>query len=99
MHDVTNTLSLLSASEIQKSFAIYLKQQRKIKKLSRSVLAERSTVPMTTIKKFETTGKISLRQLLLLWQSLDDLNRLHALLNPVEVKASLPKTIDEVLGS
>ncbi|WP_299493399.1 XRE family transcriptional regulator [uncultured Shewanella sp.] len=99
MHDVTNTLSLLSASDIQQSFAVYLKQQRKIKKLSRSVLAERSTVPMSTIKKFETTGKISLRQLLLLWQSLDDLTRLQALLNSVESKSSFPKTIDEVLIS
>lgn len=99
MHGVINEFSLLSASDIQQSFAIYLKQQRKIKKLSRSAVAERSTVPMATIKKFETTGQISLRQLLLLWQSLDDLSRLHALLNPVEIKSTLPKSIDEVLAS
>ncbi|WP_328987809.1 hypothetical protein [Thiorhodovibrio winogradskyi] len=47
----------------------WIKTQRKTLKLSRQALAARSTVPAPTIKKFETTGQISLRQFLLLWQN------------------------------
>lgn len=61
-------------------------------------LAERSTVPAATLKKFETTGKISLRQFLLLWQSVDDLARLHRLTKTEERSRRQPSTIDEVLG-
>ncbi|TNH04032.1 helix-turn-helix transcriptional regulator, partial [Pasteurellaceae bacterium Phil31] len=68
-----NKLSLLSAYDVQQSFATYLRQKRKEKKLSRKALAERCLVPEATIKKFETTGQISLRQLLMIWQIVADL--------------------------
>ncbi|SFG86208.1 hypothetical protein SAMN05216175_11633 [Neptunomonas qingdaonensis] len=93
-----NDLLLLSSSNVQQSFATYLLAQRKASKLSRSALAQRSTVPESTIKKFETTGQISLRQFLLLWQSLDDLARLQQLTKPASSLPSLPKSIDEVLA-
>ena len=53
----------------------------------------------STIKKFETTGQISFRQLLLLWQSLDDLSRLYALTQDFGQRANQrqPQTIEEVL--
>ena len=89
-------LSLLSAADVQQSLSECLQKQRKAQKLSRQALAERSTVPAPTIKKFETTGQISLRQFLLLWQTLDDLKRVHEL--TVEPK-STPASIDEVLKS
>lgn len=89
-----NKLSLHSAFDIQQSFANYLRQKRKNKKLSRKALAQRCLVPEATIKKFETTGQISLRQLLMIWQILDDLDRLHQLTKPIK---PMPKTIDEVL--
>lgn len=89
-------LSLLSAADVQRSLGDWLRLQRKARKLSRQALAERSTVPAATIKKFETTGQISLRQFLLLWQTLDDLKRMHDL--TVESK-STPASIDEVLRS
>ena len=89
-------LSLLSAADVQRSLSDWLREQRKARKLSRQALAERSTVPAATIKKFETTGQISLRQFLLLWQTLDDLKRMHDL--TVESK-STPASIDEVLRS
>ena len=53
--------------------------------------------PPPTIKKFELTGQISLRQLLLLWQSLDDLARLYALTQPDTLPAQRPSSIEEVL--
>ena len=65
------------------------------KKIFPASLAERSTVPEPTIKKFETTGQISLRQFILLWQCVDELERLAGLCEPAEVA---PRSIAEVLG-
>jgi transcriptional regulator with XRE-family HTH domain len=88
---------LLDDTDVQKAFSAHLRKLRESAKLSRAALAIRSTVPAPTIKKFELTGQISFRQLLLLWQSLDDLKRLYdlTLLNPD--KPSVPRTIEEVL--
>ena len=92
-------LSLFSAADVQGALCQWLQAQRKALKLSRAALAERSTVPAPTIKKFETTGQISLRQFLLLWQCVDDLHRLQALTDPAEASAGkMPTSIDEVLA-
>lgn len=85
---------LLSENDVQHAFAAHLRDLRKQAKLSRDALAQRSMVPASTIKKFELTGQISFRQLLLLWQSLDDLRRLHAL---TEQMPQMPTSIEEVL--
>ena len=63
------------------------------------MLAEQSCVPASTIKKFELTGKISFRQLLLLWQSLDSLSRLYELTqsNDGNSRSALPTSIEKVL--
>ena len=74
--------------------AQYLRSLRRAQKLSRDALAERSTVPAPTIKRFELTGEVSFRQLCLLWETLDDLGRLRALCD-VE---TMPKSIEEVLA-
>ncbi len=70
---------LLDEIDTQAALADYLLKRRKVNRYSRAKLAEISTVPAPTIKKFETTGQISLRQFLLLWQSLDDLQKLYKL--------------------
>ncbi|WDE04924.1 helix-turn-helix domain-containing protein [Thalassomonas viridans] len=88
---------LLTESDIQLAFAKYLRNLREQEKLSREALAEKSTVPAATIKKFERTGQISFRQLLLLWQSLDDLQRLFQLIKEQTDKTALPNSIDEIL--
>ncbi len=67
--------SLLDDADVSQAFAAYLRNLRKQAKLSRAALAERSCVPAATIKKLELTGQISFRQLLLLWQTLDSLDR------------------------
>lgn len=89
--------SLLAENDVQKAFADYLRKCRENAKLSREALAERSTVPAATIKKFELTGQISFRQLLLLWQSLDDLKRLYALTEQEAVGNKVHQSIDEIL--
>lgn len=91
-------LSLLSAADVQASMCEWLIAKRKALKLSRAKLAQRSTVPAATIKKFETTGQISFRQFLLLWQSLDDLARLNSLTKRTSKTNEPPLSIDEVLN-
>ena len=87
-------LTLLSPVDVQEQLAGFIRKKRKQKKWSRQSLAERSTVPASTIKKFETTGQISLRQFILLWQCIDSLDALSAL---TKERESIPASIDEVL--
>ena len=89
-------LQLYSAAEVQQDLARHLRALRRAARLSRAALATRSTVPAATIKRLETTGQISLRQFLLLWQTLDDLRRIHDL--TTSQTASTPRTISEVLA-
>ena len=88
---------LLDDTDMQQALAAHLRRLRERAKLSRAALAQRSNVPAPTIKKFELTGQISLRQLLLLWQCLDDLARLYALTQPDALAAKQPSSIEEVL--
>lgn len=87
-------LSLLTPTDIQEQLAAAVMVRRKTKKWSRQTLAERSSVPASTIKKFETTGQISLRQFVLLWQAVDQLEALAELTKETEV---MPASINEVL--
>lgn len=89
--------TLLDDTDVSQAYAAYLRELRKQAKLSRSALAERSCVPAATIKKFELTGQISFRQLLLLWQTLDSLERLYQLTQPSKERVTMPSSIDEVL--
>lgn len=89
--------SLLDDTDVSQAFAAYLRGLREQAKLSREALALRSCVPAPTIKKFELTGKISFRQLLLLWQSLDSLDRLYRLTQVSADRTALPTSIEEVL--
>ncbi len=90
---------LLDDGDVQQAFAAYLRKCREQAGLSRDALAARSCVPAPTIKKFELTGQISFRQLLLLWQSLDDLKRLYDLTQADKAGEGqrLPTSIEEVL--
>lgn len=94
---MTNFL-LLDDADVQRAFAAHLRKLREEAKLSREALAQRSTVPASTIKRFELTGQISFRQLLLLWQSLDDLQRLYELAQSPKRGAPLPTSIADMLA-
>lgn len=87
-------LFLITANDVQQQLAQTVRNKRKQLKLSRAALAEKSTVPASTIKKFETTSQISLRQFILLWQCVDSLNNLVNLSKELEYQ---PTTIDEIL--
>lgn len=89
--------TLLDDTDVSQAFAAHLRGLREQAKFSREVLAQRSCVPAPTIKKFELTGQISFRQLLLLWQSLDSLDRLYQLTQESTERPALPISIEEVL--
>ena len=89
--------SLLDDTDVSQAYADYLRGLRKQANLSRAALAERSCVPAATIKKFELTGQISFRQLLLLWQTLDSLDRLYQLTQSSSDHAVVPTSIEDVL--
>ncbi|GAA81817.1 transcriptional regulator [Pseudoalteromonas sp. BSi20495] len=84
---------------MQLTFAEHLKERRKKAKMSREALAKKSTVPASTIKKFEVTGLISFRQLLLLWQTLDDLTRLYDLTQAPTQGKNAPTPIVQELNN
>lgn len=88
-------LSLSTAADVQEELAQAVRARRRELKWSRQRLAEQSGVPAPTIKKFETTGQISLRQFLLLWQCVDRLERVSAL---AETATQTPRSIEEVLS-
>lgn len=93
-----NLLLLIVHTDVSKAFSTHLRKQREKAKMSRDELAKRSSVPASTIKKFELTGRISFRQLLLLWQCLDDLTRLYNLTKIDPNAMRMPTTIEEVLN-
>lgn len=88
-------LALHTPTETQQALAAFVQAKRKALKWSRAELAKRSTVPASTIKRFELSGEISLRQLLLLWQCIDDLSRILALSK--QPGANTPRTLEDVL--
>lgn len=94
---VMKSFSLLDDTDVSQAYANYLRNLRKQAKLSRAALATRSCVPAATIKKFELTGQISFRQLLLLWQTLDSLDRLYQLTQSSRGLGTVPNSIEEVL--
>ena len=71
-------MNFLISPDIQSDFARHIRSLRRSRKSSRDASAERSTVPISTIKRFEVTGEILLRQFCLLWETLDNLGRLKA---------------------
>ncbi len=85
----------LTAADVQQRLAEQVRQLRRRKRWSRQALAERSTVPASTIKKFETTGQISLRQFILLWQCVDSLDALARIATESEAE---PRSISDVLS-
>lgn len=89
-------MNFYDAAEVQRLMAEHLRRQREAAGMSRDALAERSLVPASTIKKFELGSQISLRQFMLLWQSLDELSRLAELTRPLP---TMPTSIEEVLNS
>lgn len=91
-----DTIRFLSRSprEVQDHLAAALRQRRRARKHSRQEAANVSGVPAPTIRRFETTGEISLRQFLMLCARYGDLERAEALFPEPG-----PATMDELLAT
>ncbi|HBS88130.1 MAG: hypothetical protein A2W91_05355 [Bacteroidetes bacterium GWF2_38_335] len=83
---------LKTPKEILTELAINAKALRRSKKISQKEMAERSGVSLGSIKRFESTGKISLESLLMVamvLKRLPDFEKLFTVENT-------PGTIDEL---
>lgn len=83
-------IKLKTQSQIQNDVADAYKQQRLMKNMTRETLSKCSGVAVSTIKKFEETGKISLESFIMLSKALDKDDLIKEL-----VKVDKPKTIEE----
>lgn len=83
-----------SPEELKRSLAVRAKERRLVLNLSQKGLAQRSGVPMGTLRKFERTGDISLNSFLKILYCLGDEK---AALNLLQHREEY-KTLDEVLA-
>lgn len=86
-------LSLLSPFDLQLELSRFVKVTRQAKGYSVQTFSEKTGVPNSTIRKFENTGEISLRQFLMIYAALNKLTDLQQLIQKVET----PTSIDEVI--
>lgn len=86
-------LSLLSPFDIQSELSHFIKATRQAKGYSVQAFSKKTGVPNSTIRKFERTGEISLRQFLMMYAALGKLSDLQQLTQKVEI----PTTIDDVI--
>lgn len=88
-------LDLYTPFDLQLELSQFIRKMRKQKKLSVKALVDKSGVPDSTIRKFEATGEISLRQFLMLYAAVSQLKKIRVLMESEES----PSSIDEVLKS
>lgn len=87
-------VSLISPSKAQRKLAETLREKRLAQELTQEGLAERSGVPLATLRKFEQKGIISLESFLKLVWILGGLEEMIASLQPTR---SGYASIEEVL--
>ena len=88
---MSDIINIYMPSEIRIKIAENAKKLRLQKSLKRTTLAVKSGVTVSSIKRFETTGNISLSSLLKLANALDCLNDFLKLFSSIE-----PTTIEEL---
>lgn len=82
---------LYSPAEVARNVGENAKTLRLSKNLSRKTLAEKSGVSESTIKRFETTGVVTLEALILMATALDELACVTRLFKPEH-----PNSVDEL---
>lgn len=89
--------ALYTPWDLQEALRDFLLERRKVLKKSRRSLAEQSGIPAPTIRRFEETGEISLRQFCVLWAALSDENAFITFINSLRTRKRMPRTMKEVL--
>lgn len=74
--------SLQTPEQVSKTLAVRLKALRLAKGWKQATLAERSGVSLASVRRFETSGQVSLQHLLELAFALNRLDDFDALLQP-----------------
>ncbi|AFL84748.1 Helix-turn-helix protein [Belliella baltica DSM 15883] len=87
-------ISLISPSKAQQKIAANIRERRLLLELTQEGLAERSGVPLATLRKFEQKGMISLESLLKLLLVVGGLEEIVNTLKPQKSKFA---SIDDVL--
>ena len=96
MEIITIMVLLIAPGKAQKMLATHTRTRRLGMNLSQAGLAERSAVPLATLRKFEQKGDISLESFLKLLVVVGGLENLVASLAPQPPEFS---SIDEVLNA
>ena len=78
-------LTLMTDEEILKQIALRAKEARIANNLRQSDLSERSAVPLSSIRVFERSGKVSLVHLVKIMRALSCVEELDALFQPSEI--------------
>ena len=86
----------ISSSKAQKKLVEHVRERRLQMELTQEGLAERSGVPLSTLRKFEQKGNISLESFLKL---LSVIGCLEEVINVLKPNKPNFKSIDEVLKS
>lgn len=89
-------ISLVSSSRAQQKIAESVRERRLLMDLTQEGLAERSGVPLATLRKFEQKGVISLESLLKLLMVVGGMEGIVSALKPMKPKFT---SIDEVLDT
>lgn len=92
--DIRISFSMLSSREILKELSSRLRSRRLARNLTQKGLARRSGVALGTLKKFESTGRVSLASFVRLAIALKDEAALEGLLLEEEFR-----TLEDVLRS
>ncbi len=87
---------LISLSKAQKTLVQNVRERRLQMDLAQEGLAERSGVPLSTLRKFEQTGMISLESFL---KILSIVGGLEEMIDGLKPKIPAFKSIDEVVKS
>lgn len=85
---------LISLSKAQKKIVDHVRDRRLLMELSQEGLAERSGVPLSTLRKFEQKGVISLESFLKLLFVVGGVEKIINVLKPIKPNFN---SIDEVL--
>jgi transcriptional regulator with XRE-family HTH domain len=85
---------IISPGEVQIKLAAFIRQRRLSREMTQQEMAQRSGVPLSTLRKFEQKGQVSLESFLKLLWVVGDLNTLMESVKPEKPQF---KSIDDVL--
>lgn len=87
-------MTIISPGEVQIKLAAFIRQRRLSREMTQQEMAQRSGVPLSTLRKFEQKGQVSLESFLKLLWVVGDLDTLMEAVKPEKPQF---RSIDDVL--